>query len=429
MRFDPCAYRLHSEVKYRREPFGSVVLRVDHQRTRFFNHGASQVLELIAGGAARSGWSENFENLSAEDERQCDLFAGELLANGIIEQRSNAAKDEALVFDNTEWDEGAECSEAPLGVEIELTLKCSRACQYCAYEALPTFPTQGELTTAEWIDVLKGLEAAGVFFVRFTGGDPLLRSDFSELIRAADDLRLIVTVGSDLTILPDSVASALASTVNLYALQTTLDGSSAATADSLRGHGNFAAVTRGISSLKRLGVPVIVGTVLTKRNIPEIPEIARLVGSLGADGYCVAPLYASGRAQSDSMSKLIPDNDDLGMAARLFASAIQSGMVKPADPAWMGATAELSQNEIAEVWKDQPFLVRAPDQLVRIDPRGRVYTSIKLKPTLGEDVYVGSVRDRSIGELWREAPQLRNARKAAQNSTFFGNVFDIRAEG
>jgi len=416
-------YSRHDRVRYRRESFGGIVLRVDRQETRFFNQGGAQIIEALADGLSMSSLDEHF-SLDEGDATKIARFIDDLVAGGVAVPASAHGDRELHLGDDGN---GYSAGTAPLGVEIELTLKCARACRYCAYEALPTFSTAGELTTSEWQDVLRALRDAGVFFVRFTGGDPLLRPDFSALLAFADSLDLIVTVGSDLTVLDDAVIAALAGTANLYALQTTLDGATPESADRLRGVGNFDRVIEGIRRLKRAGVPVIVGSVLTKANTDEIGDIARLVGALGADGYCVAPLYAAGRAQARSVQAQIPDNDDLARASTAFAKAIAAGYVRAADPAWHEVATAADGAELAALWADQPFLVRAPDQLVRIDPRGRLYTSVKLKPSLREDVYLGDIRSGDIVELWNRSERLAAIRELPRRDSYFGEVIDVRS--
>lgn len=418
-------YRLHDQIKYRSEPFGCTIIRLDLQETRFYNEAGAQIIALFRQARTMADVSAALAPSTDEERNSCRIFVEELAHAGVIAACDDDERSAAAWFESGR-DPHHPSVASPLGVEIELTLKCGRACSYCAYEALPTFSTEGELDTGAWIEILHRLRNAGIFFVRFTGGDPLLRPDFSELLAAADALGFVITVGSDLTVLDDAAVAALASASNLYALQTTLDGPTAAVADRLRGRGNFDKVVAGVARLKKAGVPVIVGTVLSKHNVGEVYETAKLMGGLGVDGYCVAPLYAAGRGQSRAMRALVPDNDDLAAAAAAFDRAVQEGLVQPADPAWLETASADDDAKIGRIWEDQPHLVRVPNQLIRIDPRGRVYSSIKLKPTLREDVYLGDIRDQDLIEIWNESPLLQTLRSLPSRPSYFGDVIDVR---
>jgi len=87
-------------------------------------------------------------------------------------------------------------------VIIEVTSRCNLACAFC-------FNKQGksrhcsELTKAEIMALLKDISSSGVEAVRFTGGEPFLRSDLPEILRAAKQLGLYTIVNSNGVLLPD----------------------------------------------------------------------------------------------------------------------------------------------------------------------------------------------------------------------------------
>jgi len=210
---------------------------------------------------------------------------------------------------------------------------------------------------------------------------------------------------------------------NLVTLQTTLDGPTAAVADHLRGPGNFRRVTQGLDILSGLGVPLVVGTILSKHNVNLIYETAKYL-SRWKVSWCVSPLYSGGRGAT--CTSLIPDDDDLALAYEQFASAIAEGLVRPADPGWQAIAAPLGAEARSRLWAGQPWLVRSPDRVLRVDPTGRCYTSIYLKSFIGDQIYIGSILETELISLWNEAPLLNNLRAKRQQSLYFGEVVDIR---
>jgi MoaA/NifB/PqqE/SkfB family radical SAM enzyme len=409
-------------VKYRRESFGGVVFEPTTRVTRFFNHSAAFAIEQFANPIEVSSADARLAPIIGTPAARARVIA-ELLDNDIIrEVPADGEVGRVFFTDVTEFP--VDRLYTPLAVECELTLRCMRRCTYCAYESGPDFKTAGELSRDDWANVLRILDRHGVFYVRFTGGDPLTRPDAIEIVRDADALGFAVSLASDLTVFSQDHAVALASLNNLVALQTTLDGPNPDIADSQRGSGNFRRVLQGLQLLRSAGVPVVVGTVVTRLNAAHVGEIAALLSTFeNVIGYCISPLYEAGRGRS--LTHLCPSTDQLALAYEQFAEAVAKGQVKPADPAWGPLASMLTREERRELWADQPTLVRSPDRLLRIDPFGRAYTSIHLKEALGEDVYVGDVLQTEFASLWNNSRLLTSLRNNRRKHPYFGDVVDF----
>src|SRR5262245_21312731 len=98
----------------------------------------------------------------------------------------------------------------PYALLAEITYGCPLHCPYCSNpvaaslrEAPPRRPgggdyNNGELTTEEWKRVIREAAALGVLQIGFSGGEPLVRRDLADLIRAAREATLytnLVTSG------------------------------------------------------------------------------------------------------------------------------------------------------------------------------------------------------------------------------------------
>ncbi len=72
-------------------------------------------------------------------------------------------------------------------LRISITEKCSLRCTYCMpAEGLPAIPREDLLTPDEIGRVVRvAVERLGITDVRFTGGEPLLRNDLADILRAA----------------------------------------------------------------------------------------------------------------------------------------------------------------------------------------------------------------------------------------------------
>ncbi|MEX5533449.1 radical SAM protein, partial [Pseudomonas syringae] len=69
----------------------------------------------------------------------------------------------------------------------ELTYRCPLQCPYCS-NPLDFAQQEKELSTEQWIEVFKQARAMGAVQIGFSGGEPLVRKDLAELIKAARDL-------------------------------------------------------------------------------------------------------------------------------------------------------------------------------------------------------------------------------------------------
>lgn len=419
-------YRLADDVSYRRESFGALLMTRRDRLTRFFNTTASRVLESCSYFRSPTEIAFWSGLTSSQEMHTLRGFLDGLAQREVLVQSSRPSPEpsKARIFFTDVGQFPTGHLYAPLGVEIELTLRCARRCVYCAYDSSPSVETIGELDVDEWGAILSSLKDKGVLYVRFTGGDPMIRRDFHAILSIADQLELIITVGSDLTVLKDEHVTSLAETQNLLTVQTTLDGASAETADLLRGDGNFQRVMAGIRRLSERHIPVVVGSVVTCHNFDEVKSIGQLVAAWGASGYWISPLYAAGRG--NDVEALIPTNEQMAEANAQFGALVSEGVIAAADPSWSALTSKVGSGQLTSMWDDQSSFVRAPERLMRLDSSGRCYTSIQLKDRLGEEAFVGSIREDDLLTLWHESPLLGTLRALGDEKTYFGPMLDIR---
>src|ERR1700719_3710174 len=72
----------------------------------------------------------------------------------------------------------------PLALIAEITHRCPLHCVYCS-NPLEMAAASEELSTEEWVDVFQQSGKLGMLHAHFTGGEPLARTDVTELIAAA----------------------------------------------------------------------------------------------------------------------------------------------------------------------------------------------------------------------------------------------------
>ena len=76
---------------------------------------------------------------------------------------------------------GKVVTSSPLWLLAELTYRCPLHCIFC-YNPLNYAENTQELSTEQWIDVMRQARKMGAAQLGFSGGEPLLRDDLELLI-------------------------------------------------------------------------------------------------------------------------------------------------------------------------------------------------------------------------------------------------------
>jgi radical SAM protein len=199
----------------------------------------------------------------------------------------------------------------------ELTRACDLACRHCRAEAEPA-PAADELTTAECFAVLRDLAGGSPRpHVILTGGDPLKRPDLLDLVREGVRLGLGVSVAPSATmsLTRDTVRALKESGVQ--AMSLSLDGSSAARHDAIRGVlGCFGWTLAAAQRITAAGIPLQINTLVTKETDGDLEAIGDLAARLGAARWSLFFLVAVGRGRVLTPLTSAEAETTLGWAAR-----------------------------------------------------------------------------------------------------------------
>jgi len=170
----------------------------------------------------------------------------------------------------------------PLWLLAELTYRCPLQCPYCS-NPLNFAETANELSTEEWVSVLRQGREMGAAQLGFSGGEPLVRQDLGELIAEARHLGYysnLITSGLGLTQAKvESFAEA-----GLDHIQVSFQASDPelnnAVAGSRKAFEQKLAMARAV---KEAGYPMVLNFVIHRHNIHQMNDIVALCDRLGAD--------------------------------------------------------------------------------------------------------------------------------------------------
>ena len=378
--------KTNPSLRIRREIFGCVVQNPDAFTVKVYDHDVYELLVELKDSKA-VGESVDLTDPVVEGllkDRTIVNLPHKTLIGDRTAQFYDFGLDESVVF------------QSPLSVDLEITRKCGRKCDYCAYNSSPTVDTSNELSTEEWFSVLEDLSQAGVIVVEFTGGDIMTRSDAINIIIHAERLGFFYLLTSDLTALSEKFLNVLPNLKGLIELQTTIDGHTSEIHDQLRGRGAFSRLQSSIYVLRDMQIPIFGGIIVNRDNAKYVADILEFCIQSGIDAVQTAALYPSGRG--GDLIDAVPDNDLLGMASRTFASYVFRGLVKPSATNFYYFEKEFHSSPCTfNHMKNMVYMAQAGYDSVRVNPHGVCYPSIKFEGTRFESL--GNITTTNIRQL------------------------------
>ncbi len=323
--------------------------------------------------------------------------------------------------------------ERPFIVIWEVTRACDLACLHCRAEAVPDRHPD-ELTTSEGEELIDQVAAFGTpppLFV-LTGGDPIKRPDLLHLIEYATARRLPAALSPSATPLLTARAIAEVRAAGAVALSLSLDGDSAAVHDAFRGiPGVFGRTLAAWEAAQACGLKVQINTTVTGTNSMALPGIAHLVRDRGAMVWSVFFLVPVGRGATLPQLTAAECEDvlhflyEVGAAlpvktteghhfrrivlqrAMLERQGIAPESVMALGPLYHALRAALGPWPSGPGRRRSPMDVNAARGFVFISHTGTVHPSGFLP------LSAGNVRQRPLGELYRESPLFRALRNPA----------------
>ena len=100
----------------------------------------------------------------------------------------------------------------PVNATLELTLRCNLKCKMCMFRHSDSENARmaaEELSATQWSDMAQQLFDAGALNILITGGEPMLRRDFSEIYSSIYRLGFIVTLYTNATLVTEEIMQTL----------------------------------------------------------------------------------------------------------------------------------------------------------------------------------------------------------------------------
>lgn len=171
-------------------------------------------------------------------------------------------------------------------LRLSVTDRCDLRCTYCMPEKMTFLPRKDVLSLEELHKLALAFVARGIRKIRLTGGEPLVRRDVVELVRAIgrqlgdglDELTM-TTNGTRLEEFAGDLAAA-----GIRRINVSLDTMDPVLFETLSRRDKLADVLRGIAAAKAAGMAVKINTVALKGlNETEIPFLVEWAHAQGHD--------------------------------------------------------------------------------------------------------------------------------------------------
>lgn len=274
----------------------------------------------------------------------------------------------------------------PLSVQLDLTYRCNERCVHCYLD----HDDQGEMTTAEIIQLLDELASAGVFILTLSGGEIMLRKDLFELLEYARRLTFCVKLKTNAILIREREAERIRA-LGVDSIQVSIYSNRPEVHDAItKVPGSLKRSLDAIRFLKAQGLKVIVASVLMVQNSGDYPGVRALATELGVE-FTLDPTVTP---KMDGDRSILRLNAGPAVLKDLF----RDPALVP-DPEHFCA---LPANDGTDVLEDVPC--SAGHTACYVSPYGDVYPCVQFP------LPSGNVRRSRFLDIWQHSEALEEVR-------------------
>jgi radical SAM protein with 4Fe4S-binding SPASM domain len=305
----------------------------------------------------------------------------------------------------------------PVLSEIAVTWQCNIKCQFCyaSCRCISDSSDEPDLKELSTSDVKRVLDIicrdAEVPSVSFTGGEPVLRSDLSELIAyASNSLGMRVNLITNGTLISEQLAKEF-KVSGLASAQVSIESPDETVHDELCGvKGAFKSSLKGLRALKNAGVPVHPHATLCRSNKNSLFRMAQFAKSLGVDRFSLNMIIPSGRGTNEELAVKYSEVKDI--VPKIQATADSAGI----EFMWYSPTPLCLFNPISHQLGNKGC--SACEGLLSIDPFGRMLPCSSWKEPVGDLLQEG-FKPLWFGERGQFLREKRMAHPSCRNCDHF----------
>lgn len=282
-------------------------------------------------------------------------------------------------------------------VSWNTTNACNLKCAHCYRDS--GAKAEDELNTAEAKNLLEGIARAGFKIMIFSGGEPLLRPDITELVAYASGLGLLAVFGTNGTLITPERARELKA-AGAKGMGISLDSLDPEKHDRLRGKaGAWRQAVEGMKNCREAGLPFQIHTTVMGWNEGELEAMTDFAVKHGARAHHFFFLVPTGRGADLGGSVLTPEQHEAVLTRIMKKQPEVDIELKPTcAPQFIRIAAELGVKT-----RFRRGCLAGLAYAV-ISPKGLV------QPCAYLPLYLGDVHERPFDEIWRDSEALKKLR-------------------
>jgi pyrroloquinoline quinone biosynthesis protein E len=287
----------------------------------------------------------------------------------------------------------------PLALIAEVTHRCPLHCVYCS-NPMQLTAASNELSTEEWISVFRQAGKLGMLHAHFTGGEPLARTDLTELIAAARAAGLytnLITSGIGL----NEQRLQMLVKAGLDHIQISFQDSREDAANWIAGTKAHAHKTELSHAIRRHKIAFTVNLVVHRQNLDHLEEMISFIEQLQPERVEIAHTQYYGWALANRAA-LMPTRAQLETAVAIIREAEKrlSGRMR-------------IDSVVPDYYAKYPKACMGGwgRRLMLVNPSGKVLPchAAEVLPGLSFE----NVREKSLDRIWQESESFRKFRDEA----------------
>jgi radical SAM protein with 4Fe4S-binding SPASM domain len=279
-------------------------------------------------------------------------------------------------------------------IRYQVTRACNLKCYHCFSSSAKAL--KDELTLEEAKKMAIELKEHGAKLMTLTGGEPLLRKQFTlDYIAFLNSLGIYTRLFTNGYLLTEDIARKLKEN-GVNEVQISIDGLEEVH-DNFRGvPGSFKRCILAIQRLKSQGIRTIIRTTIIPQNVRQMPDLIALAQDLKVDGFRARPFVGVGRGNENKEYILSPHEHEIAMKylteiRRKIALPIQ--LLQPSFPFLFDL--KVKPKILEENYRG--FRCSCGKQLCAITPDGFI------KPCGYFSKVLGNIKEESFAKIWYES--------------------------
>ena len=286
---------------------------------------------------------------------------------------------------------------SPLSVNYNVMTSCGFKCKYCYH---PLVNVKDLISLDRLKTIFTELKESGCESFMLTGGDPMLRADIDEMMKALHDVGLYYSLSTK-SVLTDERIKKLRNEAGLTGMQISLDSSNSETVKYLLGINDDEYLTKllhMIDTMQQNNIDVRVKAVLTSYNVQGLSEYLNMLYDKGIRRMQVVQYGRSGTRHTDD---LFPTEDQLKKASDIVENFKQ--LHTDVQLTAGGFAPSYDEPVIADpITNENIFAKRAICNAGRFSmtmmPNGEVFVCEQLP--YDKRYVLGDLRTMSVNECW-----------------------------